>query len=408
MSHSDDVSTGDVPRAEDPTDEPAGRLPLAGVRVLALEHAVAAPLCSRHLGDLGAEVIKVEHPDSGDLARDYDSVVGGQSAYFVWANRGKRSIALDLKTSEGRVILGKLLATADVFVHNLGPGAVERLGFGRDAVRDNYPTLINCAISGYGQDGPYRDRKAFDLLIQGEAGLLSVTGEGDQPAKVGVSVADMCAAVYAVSSVLAAILARQRTGEGAFIDLCMLDCLAEWMMAPAYHQMYADRQLPRAGARHNMMVPYGVYRAGDDEHVNFAVQTDAQWRRLCEHVLDRVDLVRDPRFATNESRVRHRDELEPIIEEHFRRLGAGDVTRLLLDAGIPTAVVNDLSGLVEHPQLAARSRWTDAQSPSGPVRVLRAPFNIAGMPERPASVPGLGQHTDGILAELGHNRTPSE
>jgi itaconate CoA-transferase len=384
-----------------PTAEPHLGHPLGGVRVVALEHAVAAPLCSRHLADLGADVIKVEHPDGGDLARHYDSVVHGQSAYFVWANRGKRSITLDLKTDKGRHALIRLLDGADVFVHNLGPGAVERLGFGPDHLRERYPALVDCAISGYGGNGPYRDRKAFDLLIQGEAGLLSVTGEPDHPAKVGISVADMCAAVYAVSAVLAALLQRERTGTGTHIDISMLDCLSEWMSAPTYHRLYGNRQLPRAGARHNMMVPYGVYPAGPNAHVNFAVQTAPQWLRLCEHVLDRPELTGDPRFATNEDRVRNRAELEPLIEQRLAELGATRAIELLSDAGIPTAAVNDLDDLVHHPQHLARSRWTEVASPGGTVRVLRAPFNLRDHVEPSAGVPALGEHTAALLAELG-------
>jgi itaconate CoA-transferase len=400
MSQTSDPSTAPV-RDPGAAARPGREPPLTGLRVIALEQAVAAPLCSRHLADLGADVIKVEHPAGGDLARGYDSVVDGQSAYFVWTNRGKRSIAVDLKSDEGRRTLGDLLASADVFVHNLGPGAVERLGFGKDDVEVRFPRLVNCAISGYGSDGPYQDRKAFDLLIQGEAGLLSVTGERDRPAKVGISVADTCAAVYALSAIVTAVLDRERTGRGSFVDISMLECLAEWMMAPAYHQMHADRQLPRAGARHNMMVPYGVYSAGPAGHVNFAVQTDAQWRRLCEQVLHRPDLVEDPRFATNEARVRHREDLEPLIEERFAQVDVEQLAQRLVDAGIPTADVNDLRGLVEHPQLTARSRWVDARTPAGPVRVLRAPFNIVGMVEgEEAAVPGLGEHTQAILAEL--------
>lgn len=383
------------------TESSADELPLAGVRVVALEHVVAAPLCSRHLADLGADVIKIEGPAGGDLARHYDSVVAGQSAYFVWANRGKRSVVLDLKSDEGHSALDHLLGTADVFLHNLGPGAVERLGFGYDALRERFPRLVDCSISGYGTDGPYRERKAFDLLIQGEAGLMSVTGELDKPAKVGISVADTCASVYAMSGILAALLRRERTGEGTFVDISMLDCLSEWMMAPAYHQIYAGHQLPRAGARHNMMVPYGVYAAGGGRHVNFAVQTAMQWKRLCEQVLDRPDLVADARFATNEARVHNRAELEPVVEEKLAEFGAEQATERLLAAGIPTAPVNDLDDLVQHPQHEARKRWTEADSPSGSVRVLRSPLNLRGLDERASSIPGFGEHTGEVLAELG-------
>ncbi|MEU5259272.1 CaiB/BaiF CoA-transferase family protein [Amycolatopsis sp. NPDC021455] len=377
----------------------AAAQPLGGIRVVALEHAVAGPLCSRHLADLGADVVKVE-PPAGDLARHYDTVVNGQSTYFVWANRGKRSVVLDLKSERGKRVFRRLLDSADVFVHNLGPGAVDRLGFGRDTLRERLPRLVHCAISGYGLDGPYRDRKAFDLLIQSEAGLLSVTGEPGQPAKAGVSVADMCAAVYAMAAIVAALRRRDVTGNGAFLDISMLDCLSEWMVPPAYYRLYADTQLPRAGARHNMVVPYGVYPTGGGEHVNFAVQTAAQWQRLCERVLDRPEWAGDPRFATNELRVRHRAELEPLIEAELIGLGTEKVTERLLAAGIPTAAVNDLDGLVKHPQHAARGRWTFADSPGGPVRVLRSPFTMDGTAEPAGAVPGLGEHTDEILAEL--------
>lgn len=374
--------------------------PLEGLRVVALEHAVAGPLCSRHLADLGADVIKVENPASGDLARGYDTVVRGESAYFVWANRGKRSVALDLRSLEGRDVLAALLDGADVFVHNLGPGAVDRLGFGADVVGARWPRLVACGISGYGSDGPYRNRKAFDLLIQGEAGLMSLTGSPDKPAKVGISVADTCAAVYALSAILAALLARARTDRGQIIDISMLECLAEWMMAPAYHQMYGGRQPTRQGARHNMLVPYGVYRVGDEGSVNFSVQTDAHWRALCSQVLGTPDLADDPRFSTNQARVENRSVLEPLIEGRFAESNVATVLGRLVSAGIPTGDVNDLHQLVDHPQLEARSRWFETDSPGGPIRALRAPFNLAGQPSRPRGVPRLGEHTTEVLAEL--------
>lgn len=375
--------------------------PLSGLRVIALEHAVAAPLCSRHLADLGADVIKVENPAGGDLARGYDTVVNGQSAYFVWANRGKRSVTLDLKSDGGQRALAGLLESADVFVHNLGPGAVERIGFGADVVTARWPRLVACAISGYGADGPYRNRKAFDLLVQGEAGLLSVTGTPEEPAKVGISVADMCAGVYAFSAIVAAVHDRTRTGKGRFIDISMLDCLAEWMMAPTYHQLYAGRQPVRAGARHNMMVPYGLYRVGDKGHVNFSVQTPAQWRALCEKVLELPELADDPRYCTNEARVANRRQLEDLIEQRFAGGEPAEVVGRLTDAGIPTGNVNDLQALVEHPQLSARQRWFDVASPGGPVRALRAPFNLTEPSTDGRGVPGLGEHTAEVLAELG-------
>lgn len=376
-------------------------LPLQGLRVIALEHAVAAPLCTRHLADLGADVIKIERPGTGDLARSYDSVVRGQSAYFVWANRGKRSVVFDLRTEEDREVLWKLIERSDVFVHNLGPGAVDRLGFDPAAVSARNPRIVNCAISGYGSGGPYVQRKAFDLLIQGEAGLLSVTGDGAEPAKVGISVADMCAAVYALSSILAALHARDSSDRGTFIDISLLDCLSEWMMAPTYHQLYGGTQLPRAGARHNMMVPYGVYPVGSGEHVNFAVQTEPQWRALCTVVLGDPELCEDERFASNESRVRNRRELELLIEQRFSSMDAAKTTSLLHEADIPFADVRDLRGLAGHPQLAARDRWFEIDSPGGPVRALRAPFNFDRTRERRSAVPALGEHTDAVRAELG-------
>lgn len=315
-------------------------------------------------------------------------------------------MALDLRDPAEQETLWQLLDRADVFVHNLGPGAVDRLGFGSEAIATRNPRLINCQISGYGNSGPYRERKAFDLLIQGEAGLLSVTGDGNEPAKVGISVADMSAGVYALSSILAALQARHSSGEGTCVDISLLDCLAEWMMAPTYHQLYAGVQLPRAGARHNMMVPYGVYPVGSGQHVNFAVQTDQQWRALCTVVLGDPHLADDERYATNESRVRNRAELEAVIEQRFAAMDVAEVTASLGEAGIPFADVRDLRGLVEHPQLVARSRWFDVNSPHGTVRALQAPFNLTTMPQRRSAIPSLGEHTDEVRAELESDSAP--
>ena len=375
--------------------------PLAGVHVVALEQAVSAPLCTRHLADLGADVVKVERPDGGDFARRYDSVVKGQAAYFVWLNRGKRSIALNLKEPDDRAVLDALLARADVFVHNLGPGAVERLGLGWNALHEKWPRLISCGISGYGMNGPYRDRKAFDLLLQGESGIISTTGTPDQPAKVGISIADICAGMYAFSAILAALYQRERTGEGRLIDVSMLECLAEWMMAPAYHQLYGGKAPERAGMRHNMIVPYGPYRIGDGSWVNLAVQTDGQWERLCRTVLRRPDLVDDPRFRTNESRVRYRTALEPLIEEALASDTRASIQERLDAADVPYGALNDLADLLAHPQLTARDRWFDVESPGGPVQALAPPFNIDGVPRRHGAVPALGEHTDDVRRELG-------
>jgi crotonobetainyl-CoA:carnitine CoA-transferase CaiB-like acyl-CoA transferase len=375
--------------------------PLAGIRVVALEQAVAAPFCTRHLADLGAEVIKVERPGDGDFARRYDSVVGGQSSYFVWLNRGKRGLSLNVKHPDGMALIQQLLERADVFVHNQGPGVVERLGLGSAQLRSRYPRLIVCEISGYGSSGPYATRKAFDLLLQGESGLASTTGTPDEPAKVGISIADIASGMYAFSSILAALYRRQVTGQGALIETAMLDCLAEWMSAPAYYWMYGGKKLPRAGMRHNIIVPYGPYRVGDGRAVNLAVQNDGQWRRLCAGVLMRPDLADDERFRTPEARVRNRFELESTIESIFAAHDRATVERLLEEADVPYGSVNEVDGLVEHPQLAARGRWLDVDYESGNVRALDHPLNLSEMPRRADGVPALGQDTEAILAELG-------
>jgi crotonobetainyl-CoA:carnitine CoA-transferase CaiB-like acyl-CoA transferase len=366
---------------------------------VALEQAVAAPLCTRHLADLGADVVKIERPDGGDFARQYDSVVGGQSAYFVWLNRGKRSAALDLKCAADRTTLDGLLARADVFVHNLGPGAVERLGLGWQAVHERWPGLIVCAISGYGADGPYRGRKAFDLLLQGEGAIMDVTGTPDEPVKVGISIADLCAGVYAFSGILAALHQRRQTEAGTFLDISMLDCLAEWMMVPAYHQLYAGAAPPRTGSRHNMIVPYGPYRVGDGSLVNLAVQNESQWKRLCERVLGMPQLAQEPRFGTNELRVQNRVELEKVIEAALANDTRTTAEERLRTADIPFGALNRVSDLVAHPQLAARGRWFEVDTSAGPVIALAHPFNISGLPQRRGPVPALGADTDAVRRE---------
>lgn len=375
-------------------------LPLDGLRVVALEQAVAAPLCTRHLADLGADVVKIERPDGGDFGRRYDSFVNGQSAHFVWLNRGKRSVALDAKQPNDRTMLDALLARADVFVHNLGPGAVDRLGLGWDALHRTHPGLISCAISGYGQDGPYRDRKAYDLLLQGESAVMAVTGTADEPAKIGISVGDLTAGLYAFSAILAALHLRARTGEGTFIDVSMLECLAEWVMPYTYQQMYTGQPPRRPGMRHATIVPYGPYRARDGL-VNFAVQNEGQWERLARIVLRRPELIDDPRFRSNELRVRHRAALEPLIEDVFSSQPRAEVLTRLEEADVPYGALNELADLIAHPQLAARARWGEADSPSGPIRTLAHPLNLAGLPRPRAKVPALGEHTAAVRRELG-------
>lgn len=375
-------------------------LPLTGLRVIALEQAVAGPFCSRNLADMGADVVKIE-PPQGDFARGYDSVVKGLASYFVWLNRGKRSVVLNLRTSEGRDLLRRLVVGADVFVCNLAPGAPERLGLSYEMLSAENPGLIWCVISGYGSDGPYRDRKGFDLLLQGEAGIIAITGSPDAPAKVGFSVADACSGFYAFTSILLALIARQQSGRGRRIDISILDCLAEWMMGPAYFAMYAGRNLERAGMRHNIIVPYGPYRAGDGRSVNLAIQTPAQWERFCVQVLERPDLVHDPRFATNELRVANRAVLEPLIEEIFGHLTSDEVLARLEKADIPFGRLNAPTDLVVHPQLVERNRIREIDSPVGPLKAFLPPFNLEGIDPRMGAVPALGQHTREVLRELG-------
>ena len=379
-------------------DAGAPYAPLFGLRVVALEQAVAAPLCTRHLSDLGADVIKVERPGTGDFARQYDSMVAGQSTHFVWLNRGKRSIALDLAHPDGRETIDALLARADVFVHNLGPGAVDRLGLGWDSVHPRLPRLIHCSISGYGAGGPYRDRKAFDALVQGESGVMSVTGTEEQIAKVGLSIADIGGAMYALAAILAALQERVSTGEGARIDISMLDCLAEWMMPFVYQQVYTSQAPRRAGARHAMIVPYGPFRSADGVLVNLAVQNAGQWRRLCENVIERPELLRDARFSTNELRVRQRDELEPIIEQAVSTMSSATIEARLARFDVPYGRVNSVAGLYGHPQLAGR--WFEVASEGGPVLSLAHPFAGRDHQSPPRGVPALGEHTEEILAEL--------
>jgi itaconate CoA-transferase len=385
--------------SDDGLDSPAGGLPLRGVRVVALEQAVAAPFCSRQLSDLGADVVKVERPDGGDLAREYDHAVRGQSAYFVWLNRGKRSIVLDLKRSEDRAICQQLLDRADVFVHNLAPRAVERLGFGYDDLAPRNPRLIWCGISGYGPDGPYQDKKAYDMLVQGESGVVALTGTSDAAAKVGVSMADIAAGLYGYSSILAALLQRDRTARGERIDISMLECLTEWVTPPLYVWQGTGTSPVRAGLRHNMIVPYGAYPCADGA-VMLAVQSDREWRRFCEHVLAMPSLATDPRFATNAQRVTHRIALEQMIEDQFRARTRSQVTTLLERADIATGLVNDIPGVAAHPQLAARGRWTTVATPFGEVPALIPPHNLHGAPARMGAVPALDQHGPEIRAEL--------
>jgi crotonobetainyl-CoA:carnitine CoA-transferase CaiB-like acyl-CoA transferase len=362
-------------------------LPLAGLTVVAIEQAVSAPLCSRHLADLGAEVWKVERPGTGDMARSYDSVVHGESAYFVWLNRGKRSVALDLHAPDDRRRLDTMLDGADVLLHNLGPGVAERLGLDWSSTHRRWPRLIYCAISGYGRGGPYDDRRAFDLLIQGESGLLSVTGSPDAPAKVGISIADISAGMYALAATLAALVERAHGAEGRRVEISMLDAMAEWMTVPTLYQRYAKRPTQRAGLHHATIAPYGPYATKDGQTVIIAIQTEAQWVRFCEVVVQRPELADDPRFASVEQRVQHREAMDAVLVPTLSKLARSELDLRLRRADLPSAPINDLAALIDHPQLLARDRWFATETPSGPVITIRPPF---GFDSSAGSVPAVG------------------
>ncbi|MFI1970873.1 carnitine dehydratase [Streptomyces cinnamoneus] len=380
--------------------------PLSGVTVVALEQAVAAPFATRQLADLGARVIKVERPGGGDFARDYDGRVKGLSAYFVWVNRGKESVVLDLKTPADRSLLDRLIDRADVFVQNLGPGAAERLGLGCDVLRARDPRLITCDLSGYGTAGPYRDEKAYDLLVQCETGLVSLTGSADSMARPGISVADIAGGMYAFSGILTALYERERTGTGTALSVALFDALAEWMGHPYFAEAYGGPPLARSGARHPSISPYGPYRCGDGTRVFLSVQNDREWVALCERVLLRPALVRDPRFADNPLRHAHDGELTAVLEECFAAHTADGVLALLGEAGIAHARLRTVAEFAAHPQLAARDRWRDFASPAGPLRGLLPPVVVAGREAAMGAVPALGEHTEAIRAEFTRPRAP--
>jgi itaconate CoA-transferase len=378
-------------------------LPLTGITVLALEQAVAGPLCTRHLGDLGARVIKVERPGGGDFARTYDTAVHGLSSYFVWLNRGKESITLDLKQPAALKILNALILRSDVIVQNLAPGAVDRLGAGPDQVLSAHPDKIYCSISGYGDGGPYQYRKAFDLLLQGETGVIATTGAGQEMAKIGISVGDIGAGVYGAMGTLAAFLERQRTGQGQHVQTSLFDALAEWMGHPLYYTMYGGSPPARAGVRHATVVPYGAYRCGDGEHVLFAVQTEQQWTSFCREVCRRPEWIDDPRFDSVTNRRRNRDALEAAIEEAFAPSGRAEITSRLEAADIPYGDLKTVEQFSAHPQLAARNRWRKIATPGGPMTALQPPISLGDAEPAMGDVPAAGQHTGTILAEMGYD-----
>jgi itaconate CoA-transferase len=377
--------------------------PLADITVVSLEHAIAAPFCTRQLADLGARVIKVERPGQGDFARAYDHRTKGLASHFVWVNRSKESLTLDLKQPDALAVLMDLLAEADVLVQNLAPGAAARMGLGYEALRARHPRLIVCDISGYGNDGPYRDKKAYDLLIQSEAGFVSVTGTPEEPCKAGNSIADISAGMYAYSSILAALLQRQHTGEGCHIDVSMLECLTEWMGFPLYYAYEGAPPPPRSGASHATIYPYGPFQAGDGKSVMLGLQNEREWKAFCQHVMLRPELADDPRFAGNAQRNQHRAELRALIHAEFGQLTAAGVVERLERANIGNAQVNTPADVWAHPQLQARGRLRSVGSPAGQIQAFLPPGVNSGFDYRMDPVPAVGEHTDGILRGLGRS-----
>jgi itaconate CoA-transferase len=375
--------------------------PLEGIRVVALEHAVAAPLCSRHLADLGAEVVKIERPGEGDFARSYDSFVHGQASFFVWLNRGKRSVALDLKHPEAAKVLTRLLANADVLLQNLAPGAAARLGLSHADLAPNHPGLIVCDISGYGESGPFAQKKAYDLLIQAESGLISITGTEDTPSRVGISAADIATGMYALSGILAALVRRGRTGKGANVKVAMLDALAEWMSYPMYRVAYANAPLPRSPTSHPALAPYGAHRTKDGQ-VIFGLQNEREWLTFCTKVLERPEIATDPRFRDNNARREHRHELTRLIEDHFADTTSIEVVRKLDAAGIANGRLNEVRDVWDHVQFTERDRWREVGTPGGRIRAMLPPITFSDVEAVMGDVPGLGEHTDVVLRELGY------
>ncbi|WP_250529810.1 CaiB/BaiF CoA-transferase family protein [Caballeronia sp. ATUFL_F1_KS4A] len=377
--------------------------PLQGIKVVTFEHAIAAPFCTRQLADLGARVIKIERPGTGDFARNYDERVSGLASHFVWTNRSKESVTLDVKHPEALDVVHKLLADADVFVQNLAPGATQRLGLDYDALKERYPRLIVCDISGYGSDGPMRDKKAYDLLIQSEAGFLSITGSEGAPAKAGCSIADIAAGMYGYTNILAALIERGRTGRGKRIDISMLESMVEWMGYPLYYGIDGQTPPRKAGASHATIFPYGPFPAGDGKTVMLGLQNEREWKKFCEIVLRMPELQRDERFCANSLRAQHRDELMRLIVDAFASLTAAQVIERLEEAGIANARMNDMHDVWKHEQLEARNRWTQVDTPAGKIPALYPPGRFSADEPRMDAVPALGEHTESVLRELGLN-----
>ena len=376
--------------------------PLDGITVVALEQAVAAPFATRQLADLGARVIKIERPVVGDFARDYDETVKGLSSHFVWLNRSKESLTLDVKHATAAQILERLIVRADVFVQNLAPGAARRLGLAADVLLPKHPRLIVCDVSGYGESGPYSSKKAYDLLVQSEAGVLSVTGTPETPSKVGISIADIATGMYAYSGILTALLQRAKTGEGGRVEVTMLEALGEWMNYPLYYTHFSGAAPPRTGPDHATIVPYGRFRAGDGKEVMFGIQNEREWAAFCDRILQQPALAADPRYDSNVRRNERRAEITALVNEVFSTFKAEEVVAKLDAAGIASARINSPEEVWNHPQFTARSRWREVESPVGVIPALLPPAGVSGVEPRMDPIPELGAHTDAILGELGY------
>ncbi len=371
--------------------------------MVALEQVIAAPFATRQLAELGARVIKIERPGVGDASRGYDTTVKGLSSHFVWVNRSKESLTLDAKHPEAKTILAKLLAKADVFIQNLAPGAAARLGLGAEELRAKHPRLVWCGVSGYGENGPYSAKRAYDLLVQCEAGILSVTGTPETPSKAGIPIADIAAGMYAFSGILAALYRRNVTNEGATLDISMFESLGEWLGFPAYFTAYGGTPPPRTGAAHATMAPYGPFKAGDGKTVFLGIQNEREFARFCEQVLAQPALPKDARFSSSSARNTHREEMATLIESAFADKTAAQIVESLEQAGIANARLNTMQEFWDHPQLEARGRWGEVGSPAGMLDTLLPPLNIAGLEPDIGAVPGVGDHTRAILGELGYD-----
>ena len=377
-------------------------LPLEGITIISLEQAVAAPFATRQLADLGARVVKIERPSVGDFARDYDETVRGMASHFVWLNRSKESLTLDLKHPQARQIIHRLLEDADVFIQNLAPRAAERLGLSPEVLAQRYPRLIVCSVSGYGASGPYRDKKAYDLLVQCETGLVSVTGTPETPSKVGISIADISAGMYAFTGILTALYQRERTGKGTVLDVSLFESLGEWMGYAAYFAAYNSTPPPRTGASHATIAPYGPFRAGDGKQVNLGLQNEREWAHFCTLVLEQPEMATDPRFDSNAKRVANREALHARIDAVFSQLTIEQVIARLDRAQIANARMNSMQEFWDHPQLQARERWREVGSPVGPLKALLPPVTMRDVEPRMDPIPALGEQTEQILRSLGY------